>query len=100
MRDAPIDIKLRRAEGILEITWADEGPRRHRVRQLRCECPCAGCVDEMTGVRTLEIEAVPDDIGITDIELVGSYALKPVFSDGHDTGIYSWDRLYQMQPAQ
>ena len=93
MRDAPTDIKLKRAEGILEITWGDKMSRRHQVRQLRCECPCAGCVDEMTGVRTLDVEAVPDNIGITHMELVGNYALKLVFSDGHDTGIYTWDRL-------
>ena len=58
---------------------------------------CAGCVDEMTGVRTLDVNAVTDDIAITDMQLVGNYALKFVFSDGHDTGIYSWDRLYEMQ---
>ncbi len=39
----------------------------------------------------------PYDIAITDMQLVGNYALKFVFSDGHDTGIYSWDRLYEMQ---
>jgi DUF971 family protein len=40
---------------------------------------------------------VPDNIGITNMELVGNYALKFVFSDGHDTGIYSWDRLHRIQ---
>ena len=100
MRDAPTDIKLKRAEGILEITWGDEAPRRHDVRQLRCECTCAGCVDEMTGVRTLDVAAVPQTVGITKMELVGNYAVKFVFSDGHDTGIYSWNRLYQMRGVQ
>ncbi len=96
MRDGPTGIELKRAEGILEITWSNETPRRHRVRQLRSACGCAGCVDERTGVRTLDVAAVPDDIGITNMELVGNYAVKFVFSDGHNTGIYSWDRLYQM----
>ena len=100
MRDAPTNIRLKRAEGILEITWGDEAPRRHDVRQLRCECACAGCVDEMTGVRTLDVAAVPQTVGITNMALVGKYALKLVFSDGHDTGIYSWDRLYRMQAVQ
>ena len=97
MRNAPKDIRLKRAEGLLEVTWSGGESRRFRVRQLRCACACAGCVDEMTGVRTLDVNAVPEDIAITDMQLVGNYAVKFVFSDGHDTGIYSWDRLYKMQ---
>jgi DUF971 family protein len=97
MRDAPADIKLKRGEGILEISWREESPRRYEVRQLRCECGCAGCVDERTGVRTLDVDSVPDNIGITNMELVGNYAIKFSFTDGHDTGIYSWDRLYGMR---
>ncbi len=92
MRAAPTDIKLKRAEGILEVTWSNEEPRRLPIRQLRCECACAGCVDEMAGVRTLDVNAVPDDISITNMQLVGNYAVKFVFPDGHDTGIYSLDR--------
>ena len=100
MRDAPTDIKLKRAEGMLEITWDDAAPRRYDAKRLRRECGCAGCVDERTGVRTLDVNSVPDDIGITHIELVGNYAIKLCFSDGHDTGIYSWDRLYRIQPFE
>ena len=96
MRNAPRDIKLKRAEGTLEVTWNDKELRRYRVRQLRCQCACAGCVNEMTGVRTLDVNAVPEDIAITDMQLVGNYAVKFVFSDGHDTGIYTWDRLYEI----
>ena len=99
MHEAPTDIKLKRTERIVEISWSNETPRRHHARQLRCECRCAGCVDERTGVRTLDVETVPNDIGITQIELVGNYALKFSFSDGHDTGIYSWERLYGLQSA-
>ena len=99
MRDAPTDIKLKQAEGVLEITWSDESPHCHRVRELRCACACAGCIDEMTGVRTLDVDAVPEDIGVTDMALVGNYAVKFSFTDGHDTGIYSWDRLYRMEAA-
>ena len=97
MRDIPSDIKLIRAERLLEISWRDETPRRYDVRQLRCACACANCVDERTGVRTLDVDAVPDDIGITNVELVGNYAIKLSYTDGHDTGIYSWDRLYDIQ---
>ena len=100
MRDAPKNIKLKRAEGILEVTWNDQELRCYRTRQLRCACACAGCVNEMTGVRTLDVNAVPQDIAITDMQLVGSYAVKFVFSDGHDTGIYTWDRLYETPNAK
>ena len=75
MRDAPTDIKLKRAEGVLEITWSDVPPRRCGLKRIRCECGCAGCVDERTGVRTLDVDSVPDDIGITHMELVGNYAV-------------------------
>ena len=97
MRDTPTDIKLKRVERILEIFCRDETPRRYDVKQLQCACACAGCVDERTGVRTLQLEAVPDNIGITHMELVGNYTIKVSFSDGHDSGIYSRDRFYDIQ---
>ena len=100
MHDTPSGIELRRAEGILEITWRTEGVRRYGVRQLRCECGCAVCVNEKTGVRILNVSAVPDNIGISNMELVGNYAIRFTFSDGHDTGIYSWDRLFELQSVQ
>ncbi len=99
MNDTPTNIKLKRAERVLEITWSNTSPRRYDARLLRCECRCAGCVDERTGIRTLDVNAVPADIGVERIELVGNYAIKLRFSDGHDTGIYPWDRLDQMNSA-
>ena len=100
MRDAPSDIRLIRAERLLQISWRDETPRLYDIRQVRSECACAACVDERTGVRTLDVDSVPDDIGINHMELVGNYAIKFSFTDGHDTGIYSWDRLYDIQAVQ
>ena len=60
---------------------------------LRQLCPCAGCVDELTGVRTLRPEAVDEGVYPTAIHYVGRYALQFVWSDGHSTGIYTFDRL-------
>ena len=100
MRDAPTDIKLKRAEGVLEITWGDAATRRYDLKRLRCGCGCAACVDERTGVRTLDVDSVPDNIGITHMQLVGNYAVSLSFSDGHDTGIYSWDLLYRLKPVE
>ena len=96
MRDAPRDIKLRRSQGILEVTWHDALIHRYPIRDLRCACACAACVDEHTGVRILDVDSVPTDVGIAGMELVGNYALKFEFSDGHDTGIFSWDRLHNI----
>ena len=99
MPNVPIDIKLIRDENILEITWQSELPKRYNIRQVRCACPCANCVDEMTGVRTLAIDTIPVDISITDMELIGKYAIKFTFSDGHDTGIFPWDQLDNLSPV-
>jgi len=93
MHAAPQDIKLKRTERILEITWTPGHLTRIPIRELRLSCQCAGCVDEFTRVRTLNPDAVPLDTTIAAMHLVGNYAVKFTFSDGHDTGIYSWDHL-------
>lgn len=94
MRPAPQDIKLKRTERILEITWTAGHLTRISIRDLRLSCQCAGCVDEFTRVRTLNPASVPHDLTITAMHLVGNYAIQFTFSDGHDTGIYSWDHLF------
>ena len=98
MRNPPTDIKLLRAERRLEITWQGNLPTRYDIFQVRCACCCARCVDERTGERILNEANVPSDLGITDLELVGNYAVRISFSDGHDTGIFTWDRLFELQP--
>ena len=96
MHDAPTSIKVKKAESVLEITWGDDPSARISVRDLRCSCPCAACIDERTGRKTLDDATVPADVGVTDMQLVGSYAVHFVFTDGHETGIYSWDHLYHL----
>ena len=96
MRDAPTAIKVRKTEGMLEVTWGDATPARIPLHALRCACRCAVCVDEHTGVKTLDDATVPADVGVIDMQLVGNYAVRFTFTDGHDTGIYSWDHLYGM----
>lgn len=77
----------------LRIVWKDGVESEYEPRYLRLLCPCAGCVDEMTGVRTLRPETV--DLGIYPqaIHYVGRYALQMVWSDGHDTGYYTFEQL-------
>lgn len=57
---------------------------------------CARCVDEITGERIVDIDGIDPDISIADMALVGNYALKIRWSDGHDTGLYTWDHLRQL----
>ena len=93
MSDAPRDVRALRQKRRIELTWADDAIRRHSFFQLRCACPCAACVDENTGRRILDPATVPADVAITSMQLVGNYALKIVWSDGHSNGLYTWDQL-------
>lgn len=77
----------------LEIQWEDGHVSVFDPRYLRLHCPCAGCVDEMTGRRTLLPEMVPEDVYPKAIHHVGRYALQFVWSDGHDTGFYTFETL-------
>ncbi len=63
---------------------------------LRIQCPCAQCVDEMSGRKVLNIAAVPEDIIIADYLQVGKYALQFLWSDGHQTGIYPYKMLLRL----
>lgn len=90
----PSDIKARQSEGALELEW-EEGSQSVKLpyKYLRNECPCAGCKDEWTGARILDPATIADDIKIADMELVGSYALKIGWSDGHSSGLFTWENL-------
>ena len=80
----------------LGITWKDGQQCQIAVRQIRLYCPCAQCVDEMTGKVLLKDEQVPADIRPIKIEPVGHYALRFLWSDGHDTGLYTFERLREL----
>lgn len=89
----PKGVRAFRNLGLIEIRWPDDRVQRIPFKELRAACPCAGCVDELTGVRILDVEAIPVDIAPETIELCGNYALKIKWSDGHSTGLYTWRRL-------
>jgi DUF971 family protein len=80
----------------LRITWADDCVCRYNAAELRRACPCAQCVNEWTGQRVLKPEAVSEDLVIADISVVGRYALNFRWSDGHETGIYSFRYLREL----
>jgi len=80
----------------LSITWADGEQSLFDVRELRLACGCASCVDEWTGEYRLDADSVPQDVHPIQIDSVGRYAIQIRWSDGHDTGIYPFDRLRAM----
>ena len=80
-------------DGSISIAWSDGREDKFAAAELRRNCPCAGCINEWTGEKMLRNEAVSDDIKIDRISVVGRYALNFHFSDGHDTGIFSFNFL-------
>ena len=98
MVDVPISrhrpVSLEKAgEDTLRIVWEDGLVSDYNVAALRRACPCATCVDEWTGERKLDPFSVLETIRPVRIEPVGRYALRIAWTDGHDTGIYSFDYL-------
>ena len=80
----------------VQIIWADDKECDYRAADLRRACPCAQCVNEWTGERVLKPETVGDEIQIRDLSLVGRYAINFRWSDGHETGIYSFRYLREL----
>ena len=92
----PKSLRALKDIAILEIAWPDGLVSHLPFKLVRFECPCAQCVDEITGVRTLRPESIPDDIHPIELAYSGNYALKIVWSDRHASGIYTWDRLRRL----
>jgi len=87
---------IEESDSEISINWSDETESRYNAAELRKQCPCAGCINEWTGEKILKADAVPVDISFSSIAIVGRYALNFHFSDGHDTGIYSFQYLKQL----
>jgi ATP-binding protein involved in chromosome partitioning len=82
----------------LAITWLDGHESVYDVRELRLACGCAACVDEWTGEGRLDPASVPADVQPIRIDGVGRYAIHVRWSDGHETGIYPYRRLRELDP--
>ncbi len=91
----PTDMKWL-GKGVFGIEWSDGHHGVYPIRHLRLNCPCAACTDEWTGEVTLRPDDVPLLIMLKDVEPVGHYALRLVWSDGHDSGLYAFPNLRRL----
>jgi DUF971 family protein len=90
----PVEIKLHQRSRIMELTFSDGQQFRLPYEFLRVYSPSAEVRGHGPGQETLQ--AGKRDIEIVAVEPVGTYAIQPRFSDGHDTGLYSWEYLYDL----
>ena len=87
---------FRTNDGRLGFEWNDGTRGACSIRELRLACPCALCVDEHTGEKLLYYCTVPSDIALVKVQSIGRYAAGLSFSDGHNSGIYPYDKLYNL----
>ncbi|HEX8011136.1 MAG TPA: DUF971 domain-containing protein [Casimicrobiaceae bacterium] len=94
----PTEIKLHQASRAMEFTFADGASFRLPYELLRVYSPSAEVRGHGPGQETLQVGK--REVTITEVEPIGNYAIRPTFSDGHDTGIYSWSYLYALGVEQ
>jgi DUF971 family protein len=90
----PTEIKLHQKSRLLEISFSDGLTFKFPYEFLRVNSPSAEVRGHGPGQETLQTGK--RDVLVNGLDAVGNYAVKPIFSDGHDSGIYSWDLLYQL----
>jgi DUF971 family protein len=93
-RSRPLEIRLKTAERALAISFDDGSEFLLTAEYLRVESPSA----EVQGHTPSQKQTVPGcrNVAIREVEQVGHYAIRIHFDDGHDTGIYSWDYLFEL----
>lgn len=93
----PVPTRMRSRDAqTLVITWSDGVECTYSLRRLRASCPCAECVNEVTGARIISVDQVPESIRALEARPVGRYAYQFVWSDRHDTGIYTYAYLREL----
>jgi DUF971 family protein len=87
----------------LAIKWDDGGESYIKLETLRRGCPCAGCKGEMDVLGNVyknpDVPLPPNAFELVRLFNVGTYAVQPVWADGHNTGIYSFDYLRRLADA-
>lgn len=96
----PIPYAINRQDDGVLIEWDAGHHGFYPARALRLACPCAGCVEEMSGRPLLNPAQVTPDVRPLALELVGAYGLRVRWSDGHGTGIYTFEQLLRLCPCK
>jgi DUF971 family protein len=90
----PTEIKLRSKSRVLEVSFADGQRFELPFEYLRVHSPSAEVKGHGPGQEVLVVGK--ENVGIKAVEPIGQYAVKLVFDDGHDTGLYTWNYLYEL----
>jgi len=90
----PTEIKLHQLSNLLEISFDDGSIFTLPCEYMRVYTPSAEAVGHAPGQEVLQVGK--EHVTFVEIKPVGNYAIAPVFSDGHNTGIYTWDLLYKL----
>lgn len=90
----PTEIKLHKLSRLMEVSFDDGKRFEYSFEFLRVYSPSAEVRGHGPGQEVLQLGK--RDVDIVRVEPVGNYAIRPVFSDGHDSGLYSWDYLYEI----
>lgn len=98
MRHRPSEIRLRRKARVLEVTFLDGASYTLPFEYLRVYSPSAEVKGHGPGQEVLQLGK--EQVYVDKIEPVGNYAVRLIFDDGHDTGLYSWDVLYDLGANQ
>jgi DUF971 family protein len=94
----PTALTVHGASRVLEIAFSDGAHFRIPFELMRIYSPSAEVQGHGPGQEILQTGK--RDVELADLEPIGNYAVKPVFNDGHDTGIFSWDLLYELGSKQ
>ena len=98
MRPTPTRVKLDVAGNQLTIEWDDDSTSTYDGGYLRFICPCAGCRGHAPGEVQEPLWGQCRDVRVSHVSGVGTYALGFTLSDGHNSGIYSYDVLWKKRP--
>ncbi|MBT7951217.1 MAG: DUF971 domain-containing protein [Gammaproteobacteria bacterium] len=90
----PVSINLKKKSRLLNIDFDDESSFELSCELLRVYSPSAEVRGHGPGQEILQLGK--ENVSINEVEAVGNYAVKLVFDDGHDSGIYTWDFLYDL----
>lgn len=98
LRPWPVEIRVETADKALEVDYDDGSRFRLPAEFLRVHSPSAEVKGHGPGQEVTV--AGKRDVAIASVEPVGNYAVRLLFDDGHDTGLYSWDYLYELGGRQ